>query len=123
MSINPAPSWDARASPFQPTAVSAMIGASRRRPADPERAPLWVTATERVAWSIRLASGLVRQWNRPDDLRRWAFIILAASFIDLGELEQHPQGDALLNMVWDAGFGVPMSSDMFGLAQRVATPR
>jgi hypothetical protein len=46
---------------------------------------------------------------REVDLRRWASIILAASaVIDLAALEEHPDGETVLDALWEASAGSEM---------------
>jgi hypothetical protein len=50
-----------------------------------------------------LAQGLLAYRARPEELRSWAFFVLAESgYIDLEKTELHPLGDLLINALWDA---------------------
>src|SRR6185295_19077949 len=52
-----------------------------------------------------LAHGFLRLQHDPTELRRWATIILSgSSFLDLELLEEHPDGETLLDGLWDASF-------------------
>jgi hypothetical protein len=52
-----------------------------------------------------LASGLLTYRASPAELRLWAFFLLAESGgVDLVEVESHPQGDLLINALWDASY-------------------
>ena len=54
------------------------------------------------------------------EIRKWAFFLLAESgLIDLSALELHPQGDALLNALWDASFEGQISDETIELARRL----
>ena len=65
-----------------------------------------------------VAQGLLRLRNDRRDLRRWAWIILAADFVDLA-LEEEPDGDILLDALWDASFGEPVSEEAFATVERL----
>lgn len=49
-----------------------------------------------------LAQGLLTYRTESNKLRLWAFFILGESAVDLAEVESHPQGEALLEALWDA---------------------
>ena len=57
----------------------------------------------------------------PDDLRRWAFVVLGLTEIDLSCLDDDPDGEALRGALWDASFGDGTGLDLAArLAQRPA---
>jgi hypothetical protein len=63
-----------------------------------------------VAPSIRdLATGLLVHWARSTGLRDWARIVLAASFVDLGALEDSLEGAEMLEVLWNAADGSPLN--------------
>jgi hypothetical protein len=73
-----------------------------------------------VEASLRdVAQGLLAYWRRPDQLKGWAGIILAgSSFLELSEeFEATPEGDILLNSLWDAAFGDEVGQDAMNIAK------
>lgn len=69
-----------------------------------------------------VSQGLLSSWRRPDRLRSWAGIILAgSSFLELSEeFETTPEGDILLNSLWDAAFGDEVGQDAMNIAKDLA---
>lgn len=60
---------------------------------------------------VDIAHGLLTYKNQPDALREWASFILSASeILDLTSLESWPEGDELLNALWDASFEAQIKS-------------
>ena len=54
---------------------------------------------------IDIASGLLAYRHDPERLRAWAsFALTASEVVDLRPLELWPEGDELLNALWDASF-------------------
>lgn len=54
------------------------------------------------------------------EFRKWAFFLLAESgAVDLSMLESHPQGDMLLNALWDASFEGRIGDEAIELARRL----
>jgi hypothetical protein len=54
---------------------------------------------------VDLAFGLLEHRDNPDKLREWAtFIMSASEVIDLTFLESWPEGEELLEALWDASF-------------------
>lgn len=74
-----------------------------------------------------LAQGLLTYRADSDELKLWAFFILAESgMVDLSEVESHPQGDALIEALWDASSFSYISEDAIKVAESLAgalTPR
>jgi hypothetical protein len=69
-----------------------------------------------------VAEGLLAFRRTDDQLQRWASIILAgSSFLDLGGFEKIPEGNVLLNALWDASFGDVISQDAVNVALRTRT--
>jgi hypothetical protein len=68
-----------------------------------------------------VAVGIFRyRSGNKNDVRKWAFFLLAESgAIDFSLLESHPQGDALINALWDASFEGRISNETIELAQRL----
>ena len=67
-----------------------------------------------------LAKGLLSYLNNAAELRRWAYLLEAGStFLDL-DVEDHPSGDQMLQALWKASFGEPISEDDKKLAQQLA---
>ncbi len=55
---------------------------------------------------VDLALGLLEYNDNPEKLREWAtFIMSASEVIDLTFLESWPEGEELLEALWDASFG------------------
>lgn len=55
-----------------------------------------------------------------NDIRKWAFFLLAESgAIDLSAIESHPQGETLISALWDASFEGRISNETIELAQRL----
>ena len=77
-----------------------------------QNAPLRVKPT-----AADLAHGLLRNLDRPKELREWGSFILAADLIDLGPLEADPHGDELLGGVWDASFNGRVSEEVLAAAR------
>jgi hypothetical protein len=55
-----------------------------------------------------LASGFVACWDDATALREWAFVMQAV-IADFEPVEAHPEGETLLNALWSASFGDPLS--------------
>lgn len=70
-----------------------------------------------------IAKGLLRYASGDkNDLREWAFFLLAESgALDLSAVELHPQGDSLLSALWDASFEGCVSGATIELAQNLTT--
>lgn len=71
------------------------------------------------AYPRDLAQGLLVYRQTPDQLRRWAGIILAgSSFLGLSEdFETTPEGETLLNALWDAAFEDQVSPEAMSVAE------
>lgn len=55
---------------------------------------------------VDLALGLLEYKDNPQKLQEWAtFIMSASEIIDLTFLESWPEGEELLEALWDASFG------------------
>ena len=66
---------------------------------------------------VDIASGLLAYKESPDQLRDWASFVLGASeIIDLAPLEKWPEGDELLNGLWDASFEGTLTADTARIA-------
>jgi hypothetical protein len=52
-------------------------------------------------------------------LREWAFLVEAMD-VDLGEVECHPEGETLLEALWDASFGEPVSTKALRAIEQLA---
>lgn len=71
-----------------------------------------------------VARGFVRHQAKHEDLAKWAQVLLAgSSFIDLGRIEKDANGDLLLEGLWDASFGEPVSENVLELVRRLANDR
>jgi hypothetical protein len=69
--------------------------------------------------AVDLAKGLLSYQGRPKDLKNWGSFVLGADFIELEPLESDPDGDVILNAVWDAGFEGRLSHDGAQAARRL----
>jgi hypothetical protein len=66
---------------------------------------------------IDIANGLLAYKTAPDQLREWATFVLGASeVIDLAPLETWPEGEELLNGLWDASFEGGLKQETVRLA-------
>jgi len=66
-----------------------------------------------------LARGWLAHSESGSALREWArFVHGAVSLIEL-DVESHPLGEELLDAVWRASFGEPLSEDMTKTARRI----
>jgi hypothetical protein len=68
-----------------------------------------------------LALGILRYTSRKkDELRKWAFFVLGeCGAIDLGKIEAHPQGEVLIDALWDASFQGVIKRDVIALAEKI----
>lgn len=67
-----------------------------------------------------LARGLLTYRPNRDELRTWAFFVLGNSDIDLEQVESHPQGDLLINALWDASSKGSVSIDVARIAESLS---
>jgi hypothetical protein len=75
-----------------------------------------------VAGVEDVATGIVRYAADSDALHDWATVILGGSnFLDL-DLEAHPDGDALLDVLWSASHGERPDERGMSIARRLAWP-
>ena len=85
-----------------------------------------MTMRDRSTLEIRpsvadVAAGYVTSWRGGTDvLQRWAQVILGLPALDLGALEDAPEGEALLEAIWNASTGAASGVD---LATRLADGR
>jgi hypothetical protein len=56
-----------------------------------------------------VASGFLAHLTHPGTLREWAAVILGAEFIDLIALESDPDGEAMIEGMWEASAGEPIT--------------
>jgi hypothetical protein len=72
-----------------------------------------------------VAQGLLFYRRTPDQLQRWARIILAgSSFLDFrNDFETTTEGDVLLNALWDSGFGDGISQEAIAVAESLVNQR
>jgi hypothetical protein len=72
-----------------------------------------------AAGAADIAQGLLRFAGEPEQMKIWAWIVLAGtSFIEF-DLDSHPRGGELLGALWDVGFGDPLRPDLVRLAKDV----
>jgi hypothetical protein len=69
-----------------------------------------------------IACGLLKFQSSLSELKKWAGLILASSsFIDLEELDNDPNGDALISALWDTTFEDHCSESTFLLAREIVS--
>jgi hypothetical protein len=56
-----------------------------------------------------VASGFLAHLAHPGSLREWATVILGADFIDLIALESDPDGEAIIEGMWEVSSGGAVS--------------
>src|SRR5207248_5806034 len=67
-----------------------------------------------------LAKGLLSYLHNPAGLRQWAYLLEASSaFLDL-DVESHPSGDQMLQVLWKASFGESISEEEKKLVEQLA---
>jgi len=65
-----------------------------------------------------LAKGFQTYRHDPEKLRDWAFFVEAAD-VEL-DVSSHPAGETLLNALWGASFGEPLSPDAVRAIEQLA---
>src|SRR5207253_11413010 len=65
-----------------------------------------------------VAKGFLAHLQDARGLREWAFV-LEASDVELRP-EDHPAGEILLNALWSASFGEPISADVIKTLEQLA---
>jgi hypothetical protein len=71
--------------------------------------------------SPEVATGFVSHWAVGNTLQDWARVLLATGMIDLTYLEDHPDGEVLLEAVWDAAAAASdIDSQRIEVVQRLA---
>lgn len=95
--------------------VSVEFDAECLKVEEPARAPTYEPTADDVA------AGLLAHWAIGTTLRDWASVLLATGMIDLSSLEDHSDGEALLNALWDAAEGSEPTQQALDAARRVAT--
>jgi hypothetical protein len=69
-----------------------------------------------------LARGLLNHISDPVHLRQWAAVVLAGSeFIDLKQIERDPQGELIIDALWEASAGDPVPEAAVATATRLAS--
>jgi hypothetical protein len=81
---------------------------------EPADAPVYEPSVADVATGLLAHSVAVRT------LRDWARVLLATGMIDLRGLEDHPDGEVLLEAVWDAAEGTEIVNRQLELVRRLA---
>ena len=56
-----------------------------------------------------VATGFLSHMSQRDELREWASVILGAEFIDLIALESDPDGEAIIEGMWEVSSGGPVA--------------
>lgn len=67
-----------------------------------------------------VAVGFLRRWALGTELDKWAATLLGAGVIDFVDLEDQPEGDALLEGLWAASAREPISEDAIASARASA---
>jgi hypothetical protein len=65
-----------------------------------------------------LVCGFLANRNDPQGLREWAMFIQGAD-VDL-EVEDHPDGDVVLDAIWDAAFLNPIKPEAMKILENLA---
>lgn len=65
-----------------------------------------------------LAKGFLAHLHDARQLREWAFVV-EASDVELC-VEEHPAGETVLNALWSASFGEPLSEDIRKTLEQLA---
>ena len=69
---------------------------------------------------VDLARGLLKHQDNPRDGQSWARVVLAgSSFLDF-RFDDSAASDTLIEGLWDAAFGKPVTQDALTLAKRLA---
>lgn len=67
-----------------------------------------------------IARGLLALQSNRDELRRWAFFLLAdLEVVDFERLNSHPKGDLLKGALWDASFSGEVDKEAIRVAESV----
>jgi hypothetical protein len=110
----------------QPIAALATAGVTMSfRAADPEGKSRQIIITQDRPFGVQatvadIAAGLIRHISNPDELSDWATFLLAADWIDFEPLERHPDGDILLEALWNASFRYEIGGTAIETATRLA---
>lgn len=68
-----------------------------------------------------IARGLLTYRYNREELRLWAFFVLAESGgVDLAQVETHPKGDELMEALWDASSFGSITDDAIKVAEEIA---
>lgn len=69
-----------------------------------------------------VATGILKYSSRSnDELRKWAFFILGeCGAIDLSAVESNPDGEVLIDALWDCSFQGVLDSETVALAKKIA---
>lgn len=60
-----------------------------------------------------VATGFLAHMSSAGELREWASVILGAEFIDLIALENDPDGDAIIEGLWEVSSGGAVAPSVF----------
>lgn len=66
-----------------------------------------------------IACGFIAHRSDRKRMKEWAGIVLALNRIDLGALEDHAEGELVLEGLWDASHGEELSVDFFQAIARL----
>lgn len=67
-----------------------------------------------------VATGLVAHWAIGTTLQDWARVLLGTGMIDLSSLEDHPDGEVLLEALWDASEASDIDDQRLEVARQLA---
>ncbi|MGB9112031.1 MAG: hypothetical protein WCF24_04810 [Acidimicrobiales bacterium] len=70
-----------------------------------------------------VANGILRHSSVDEASKRWAQALLGVTAIDLSALEDDPDGEVLLNAVWDMAIGKELSAEALRAAKRMSDRR
>jgi hypothetical protein len=60
-----------------------------------------------------IVQGLLTYRNQANELRRWALFIMGSEVVSFEELHGDPQGEQLIEAIWDASFGHSFDNQVF----------
>lgn len=68
-----------------------------------------------------LAQGFVTYHTNSLELKLWAFFLLGEAAIDFAEVEVHPQGETLIEALWNASFTGSITETVIKVAESLAS--
>jgi len=89
--------------------VSVELNDSSLRLEEPPNLPIYEASV------VDVATGFLAQWARGRTLQAWARILLGTGMVDLACLEDHREGELLLEAVWSGAEGAEFSDETLDL--------